>query len=121
VECTEVLPATVSNSHLVDGQLDGLDFFYSLQNNSLRCNIRFSKISVTNEDVATCRIPNADVVHDDGSVSAYVGAIFMYNDETYEVTAIHNNVAQCRSMYNEQQYVEIALDVVNGLVDNIGN
>jgi len=27
VECTEVLPAAISNSHLVDCQLDGLVFF----------------------------------------------------------------------------------------------
>lgn len=96
-------------------------FFYSLQNNSLHCSIQFSKISVTNEDVATCRIPNADVVRDDGCVTAYVGAIFMYNDEAYEVIAIHNNVARCRSVYNEQQYIELTLDVVNDLVDNFGN
>jgi len=44
IECTDVLPAYICNSPLMDCQVDGIEFFYSLQNNSLCCNLRFSKI-----------------------------------------------------------------------------
>ncbi len=120
IECTDVLPAYICNSPLMDCQVDGIEFFYSLQNNSLCCNLRFFKISVVNAEVAIARIPNAEVVDEPDVITAYVGALIMYNNETYEVRGINDNICHCVSLHNSQDEILLHLNIVNTLVANFG-
>lgn len=71
-------------------------------------------------EVAIARIPNTEVVDEPDVVTAYVGALIMYNNETYKVRGIHDNICCCVSVYNSQDEIQLQLNIVNTLVANFG-
>lgn len=121
IECREVLPVYLTRSPLLSYNQDGIDFFYNVQNNSLRCNVRFTKISVNTAEIATARIPTADVITEQEEPVAFVGALFSYEEDTYEVVSILDGGCQCKSMYDEEVIIELPLDLVNRLVSEFGS
>jgi hypothetical protein len=57
-----------------------IELCYTVQNYSLQCNIRGTKMIITNEAVALSRILMANIQVPKNQVSAYVGAIFFFGD-----------------------------------------
>jgi hypothetical protein len=66
---------------------NGIDFIYTDESRQLSCNVRYSSLVVSNAEVATDRIPSADVCVWPAS-NAYVGAWFLYQGSVFEVERI---------------------------------
>ena len=66
-----------------------IELCYTVQNYSLQCNIRGTKMIITNEAVAISRILMANIQVPKNQVSAYVGAIFFFGDNNILLTVWH--------------------------------
>jgi len=89
---------------------------------SVSCNVRDSSLVVSNAEVATDRIPSADVCVQPAS-NAYVGAWFLYQGAVFEVERIEGNVAICKDPDDDSDAgnsTELPLPLVSDLVNSFG-
>jgi hypothetical protein len=110
---------------------DSVEFLFTEESLQLSCIVRYSKIIINTSDVATSRIPLADV-HENIVGGAYVTANFHYNRELMTIIRIQNNVATCQFLYDKTdsedndgmvevwQTVDLPLDEVHALVASFG-
>ena len=55
---------------------DGLEICYTVQSQFLQCNVQYSKIIVTSEEVALSKIPTAAICPN--AIVPYPGAMFFF-------------------------------------------
>jgi hypothetical protein len=79
---------------------DSVEFLYTEESRQLTCTVRYSKLLINTHDVATSRIPTAEV-HSNVVAGAYVNANFHYNGELMTILRIENNFATCRYLAND--------------------
>jgi hypothetical protein len=121
VECGPEIPYELLISPNHPCAMDGIDFIFYEQTRTLSCSIRFTKIVVSDEAVATSRIPMARVTTSAES-GVYVNVWFHHNAELFEVTAIDNNTVTCINVEQpESQPVTLPLNLVATLVAQFGN
>jgi len=96
VELHRELPLEVISSPLRRTGCNGVDFVYWTESRQLVCTIRFTKIIVSNAEIATSRVPSCDVKPPKSS--AYVGAWFIYDGAVLEVVSIAGNIVACISL-----------------------
>ncbi len=99
---------------------NGVDFIYTVENLSLQCNVRFTKIIVVSEAVAVDRIPTAAIRAQ--QVVPYVGAMFFYGDENSlcSIEVIHGGVATCVYVEEDVPPFNLSLLDVTPLVASFG-
>lgn len=101
--------------------VDGIDFVYSEQNRCLSTTIRFTKVVVHDEHVATSRIASAEVLNNKDS-GIYLSVWFKYGESLLEVTAIDedNNKVTCSYVDELSDNIELPINVVSELVAKFG-
>lgn len=119
VECDLEIPMDFRKKPHRPWYKDGIDLLYSMENNSLACHVRFSRLRVTSPEVATTRIPAANVVAENDG--AYVGAWFHYEATTFAVIEIANDICYCECVETEGVLRQFPTDLVNELVSNFGS
>jgi hypothetical protein len=119
VECADELPQCIRRKPLGPCFTDGIDFLYHEQNNTLSCHVRFTRLRVASAEVATSRIPAANVIAE--NAGAFVGAWFHYDGNTFSIINIDNGICFCQSVEDEEMSVELPIDLVNDLVSNFGS
>jgi len=119
VECSPILPIPFLRNPLLQCYTDGIELYYHEQNSTLCCHVRFSRLRVSDAEVAVSRIPVAIVVPD--NPDAHVGAWFHYNNNTFAIQSISNGICTCRSVEADDIIVELPIDIVNNLVNIFGN
>ncbi len=122
------VPDVVPPAFLVDPMyrlFDGnyVDFIYTIENTTLQCNIRYTKLTVSNEEVAITRIPTAAIINQ--PLIPYVGAMFWFGPENYLLTidSISNGMATCIHTDEEDEDhdpVYLPLEDVSVLIANFG-
>ncbi len=118
VECPRELPDELRRKPLKISYGNGIEFLYSQQNSTLNCHIRFSRLKISSEDVATSRVPSAIVREENGG--AYEGAWFHYDGNTYLVRQIVDRVCHCHLVEDDSAVLDLPLDLINELVRNFG-
>jgi hypothetical protein len=118
VELHRELPLEVISSPLRRTGCNGVDFVYWTESRQLVCTIRFTKIIVSNAEIATSRVPSCDVKPPKSS--AYVGAWFIYDGAVLEVVSIAGNIVACKIPDSEDVSIQLPLDVVCDLVNRFG-
>jgi hypothetical protein len=101
--------------------VNGIDFIYTESNRCLSCIIRFSKVVVSDEAVATSRLAAAEVVANKVS-GVYLNVWFKHNNRLMEVVAINeeNNMITCSYVEEVEEDVVLPLNLVEELVSMFG-
>jgi len=102
--------------------VDGIDFIYSEQSRCLSCTIRFSKIVVSHEEVATTRISKAQVITPKES-GVYLNVWFKHDEHLMEVIAIDQETELVTCIYVEEEgedEVVLPLNLVSECVARFG-
>ena len=101
--------------------VDGIDFVYSEQNRFLSTTVRFTKVVVHDEHVATSRIASAKVLNNKDS-GIYLSIWFKYGESLLEVTAIdkNNNKVTCSYVDEISDNIELPINIVSKLVAKFG-
>ena len=99
------VPINVATKPLLRTSTNGVDFIYTIENQSLQCNIQYQKIVATSELVAVRRISTA-LIFGNKQISAYVGAMFYYGEQNdlLVISTIQNGMATCN--YSESDMKE---------------
>jgi hypothetical protein len=97
---------------------NGIDFVYKLESRQLVCTVRFTKLIVSTAEIATSRVPIADVKAPRSS--AYVGAWFIHDGVVLEVVKIVNDIVACKTPDNDEDIIELPLPLVSDLVNRFG-
>jgi len=118
VEVSEELPREVVDSPFERTGCDGIDFVYKAESRQLVCTIRFTKLCVSSTEIATARVPSADVKAP--TSSAYIGAWFIHNGAVLEVVAIVDDYVNCKTPDNDEEVIQLPLPLVIDLINKFG-
>jgi hypothetical protein len=99
---------------------NGLDLSFTVETSFLCCNVRFSKVMVTNEDIVIIQLQMA-VIHRN-EVIPYVGAMFCYGNDNLmcRINIIEGGFAFCSYMDDEHPPFCISLEDLSPLVASFG-
>lgn len=119
IDCSDEIPYEVLLKPDAPCTANGIDFVYSEQNRYLSCTVRFTKVTVSTADVATCRISSADVGASPES-GVYVSVWFKYNNALLEVVAINGETVLCTYVEEAEDDIELPMQLVAQLVAQFG-
>ncbi len=130
VELQDNIPFELIRKPLLRLSGDSVEFLFTEEIRQLLCTVRYSKIIINSSDVATSRIPTADV-HENPVGGAYVTANFHYNGELMTIISIQNDYATCQYLHDETdsedndsidegQTIDLPLEGVSALVASFG-
>ena len=100
---------------------NGIDLIYIIEHESLQCNVHFTKLIVTSEDIVLdCTTVGA--VHEN-IVVPYVGAMFVggENNALCTIDRIQSGTAFCSYLHSESHPFHLSLDAVAPLIAAFGS
>jgi hypothetical protein len=119
VEVSDTVDDQLLRNPLRKARSNGIDFIFSEQSRLLTCNVRFTSLIVSSEDVARSRIPSVFVEHP--ATSVYVGAWFLYNGIVQQVVQISGNVVSCKEPDEDDEVLfQLPVATVSHLIDIFG-
>jgi hypothetical protein len=95
VECPAGVPFSIFLKPDESCSIDGIDFIFYKEHHSLPCTIRFSKLIVTDENVAKARLPSAVVGEKVVKSGVYIGSWFLHDQKVLEVITIRDAFVTC--------------------------
>jgi hypothetical protein len=114
VECPAEVPYSIFLKPDESCSVDGIDFMFCEEHRSLTCTIKFSKLIVTDENVAKARLPSAVVGDEVIESGVYIGAWFLHNQNVLEVITITDEFVTCSHV---QEPDSPTIDLPIALVD----
>jgi hypothetical protein len=99
---------------------NGVDFFYTVQTQSLQCNLHYSKVVVTCEQVVLSKIPSASVRP--SQMIPYPGAMFVYGDGNHLciIDSIENGFASCVTLEEDHPPFCLSFNDIIPLLSSFG-
>jgi hypothetical protein len=102
--------------------VDGIDILLYEEHCILLCTIRFSKLIVTDDSVATTRIPSAFVGEEVIESGIYIGEWFLRNDKLLEVVHISDSLVTYSYVEEERKsLIQLPAAFVDQQIAVIGN
>ncbi len=114
VECPAEVPYSIFLKLDESCSVVGINFMFYEEHRSLTCTIRFSKLIVTDENVAKARLPSAVVRDEVIKSGVYIGAWFLHDQKVLEVIRIRDEFVTCSHV---QEPDSPAIDLPIALVD----
>lgn len=121
IEVAPMIPHDFINNPRHKLNCDGIDLLYTVQNQSLQCNIWYSKVIVINEDTVRDRIALGSVHA--RQIIPYIGAMFFFveTNELCSIEQINNGFALCSYMEDvDRPPFRLTLQEVIPLISTFG-
>lgn len=120
IECAAEAPQELLLHNDRPCTMDGIDFIFYEKSRCLSCIVRYSKLVVNTNAVATSRIPSAVVSNAVSGV--YINVWFLHNGSLLEVVEIKESTAMCSYVEESNtDLIELPLALIADLVARFGN
>ncbi len=121
IEVAAMIPDDFINNKKHRLNCDGIDLLYTVESQTLQCNVRCTKLVVNTEQVVRSRIKIATVHAVE--IVPYVGAMFFFGEsnDLCSIDHINDGFALCSYMEEERPSFRISLNDVIPLISSFGH